>query len=243
MGKYKDRIGERVKQDLGAFLMEIYRRLYNHFGYRRWWPGESPFEVATGAILTQNTSWKNVERAIARLKEEGLLSPRKFVELTEQELAGIIKSSGFFNQKARRLRTLAEWWLKRVGNSLSPSSLMDTNCDGQRVLLDVLRGELLALKGIGPETADSILLYAFGLPTFVVDAYTIRALRRMGIPISNSYYEVKRLFEENLPSDPALYNDYHAQWVALGKTFCRSQPRCAQCPVQNLCSTGNKSSP
>jgi endonuclease-3 related protein len=211
---------------LAEKLEDIYRRLYRAYGPQHWWPGETPFEVMVGAVLTQATAWRNVERAIASLKRAGALTPEGIASLSEGELAALVRSAGFYRQKARRLRSLAEAVLRRGGVeaflSLPP---------------DRLREELLSLNGIGPETADSIILYAAGYPTFVVDAYTRRILHRLGILAVEDapYEEVKRLFEESLPPDPDLYGEYHALLVRHAKEHCRARPRCEGCPLAPLC--------
>jgi len=207
-------------------LPDIYRRLHDHFGYRNWWPGDTPFEIVIGAILTQNTNWHNVERAISNLKASNALSPEAIIALPDDDLKVIIRSAGFFNQKAERLKSICRWWLVRSG------SPVDTG---------TLRRELLAIKGIGPETADCILLYALGKPVFVIDAYTTRALARLGLSNGRVKYEQLRAwFQRQLPPDPALYNDFHAQWVALGKEYCRMEPKCLTCPLREICEYGKR---
>jgi endonuclease-3 related protein len=219
--------------DIEKRLMEIYCSLRGSYGPRMWWPvtpsgGISPeytggpvsaaqrFEVAVGAVLTQNTAWKNAAAAIENLNREGLLSPEKLKGIAEKELAGIIRPSGYYNMKAKKLKVLAGFF-----------------SGGHRVT----RESLLALYGIGPETADSILLYAFGRPEFVVDAYTKRILSRLALAEEyDPYAEVKRLFEENLPADPPLFQEYHALLVEHAKRHCRKNPLCAGCPISGLCS-------
>jgi len=213
-------------------LSKIYRLLLNHFNHRNWWPGDSPFEVMVGAILTQNTSWKNVEKAMANLKEAGVLSPEKILELSPSleskiNLPSLIRSSGYFNQKAKKLQTLSRWFLDRADGKVG--KLIDTETH-------ILREELLNLNGVGPETADSILLYAFERPVFVIDAYTKRIMFRIGITEEkSSYHDLQLLFESNLPRDIQLYNDFHAQFVALGHNYCRPKPICQNCPIQLHC--------
>ena len=198
--------------------------MFDALGPQQWWPGETPFEIIIGAILTQNTNWSNVEKAIKNLKVAGLLSPNGIYELSETELAQLIRPSGFFNVKARRVKTFINWLFSKHKGKLSNLFAGD---------LQILRGELLAVKGIGPETADSILLYAGNLPTFVVDAYTYRIFSRHGfIPEESSYDEIKSFFEENLPKDVKLFNEYHALLVNIGKTFCRPKKSCEQCPLK-----------
>lgn len=204
-------------------LMGIYRALLSEFGHRNWWPAETPFEVMVGAVLTQNTAWTNVEKAIANLKGEGLLCSRRLLRAGEQRVARLIRPSGYFNVKATRLKALVEWFCGRANGKVE--TLRDAPTDA-------LRGELLGLKGVGPETADSILLYALERPVFVVDAYTRRAFSRHGaFPPSVKYDGMRAFFEQRLPRDIALYNEYHALIVELGKTYCRPTPRCEECPV------------
>lgn len=197
--------------------------MYDKLGRQYWWPGETPFEVIIGAILTQNTNWSNVEKAIKNLKTAGKLSPKGIYELSEQELAQLIKPSGFFNVKAKRVKTFINWLFSKYGGDL------DRMFAGN---LHTLRGELLSVKGIGPETADSILLYAGNFPTFVVDAYTHRIFSRHElIPEESAYDEIKSFFEENLPVDVQLFNEYHALLVNIGKLFCKPKKICEQCPL------------
>ncbi len=204
-------------------LLKMHRKLSEHFGPLNWWPGETPFEIAVGAILTQNTNWSNVEKAITNLKSQGALAPKALYALPEQELARLIRPSGYYNMKAGRLRSFLRFLFERYGGSLRKMFLAPT---------DDLRVELLAINGIGPETADSILLYAGGKQTFVIDAYTRRALSRHGLIDGNEDYEdIRRLMEANLPRDVALYNEFHAQFVNLGKHYCRPQPQCEGCPL------------
>jgi len=205
-------------------LLRIYQRLYSAFGPQHWWPGETPFEVMVGAVLTQNTNWANVERAIARLKRAGLLEPGRLAGCPERLLARLIRPAGYFNVKARRLRAFMDWYRSRVGDR--PLTAL------RGVRTARLREELLSIPGIGPETADSILLYALGRRVFVVDAYTLRVLSRHGlIGPGASYDRVQRLFHEVLPRSTRLYNEYHALLVRLGKSVCRPRPACDRCPL------------
>jgi endonuclease-3 related protein len=213
-------------------LAQLYRVLLEAFGPQHWWPGETPFEVMVGAVLTQNTNWRNVERAIANLKAAGVLAPGPLSRLSEEELARLVQPSGFFRVKARRLKALMDWLMASTGGDLARL---------RRRPLARLRGELLAVPGIGPETADSILLYALGKPTFVVDAYTRRALLRHGlIGPRAAYDEVKALLESTVAgrvfarSRTPVLNEYHALFVELGKRFCRPRPRCAECPAARV---------
>lgn len=204
--------------------MGLYRRLLRRFGPQRWWPARSRFEVIVGAILTQNTAWTNVKHAIARMRAERLLTPERIDAAPHRTLATLIRSSGYYNMKARRLKQFTGFLLTRYGGSLP--RMFQTG-------LPKLRGELLGISGIGEETADSILLYAGNRPTFVVDAYTRRVLERHGlIRAGASYREIQRLFMDRLPADAALFNEYHALLVAVGKTYCRTTPRCDACPLR-----------
>ena len=206
---------------------EIFKRLFDAFGPQYWWPGESPFEVMVGAVLTQNTNWQNVERAINNLRQADLLEPRALADVPTEELEELIRPAGYFRVKARRLRSLLQLLIKQYDGS--PEAMFAAG-------LSALREELLAVHGIGPETADSILLYAAELPSFVVDAYTHRVFARHGwIGFDADYHELQDYFHGNLPDDVALYNEYHALIVNLGKHYCRkSKPKCEQCPLAEL---------
>ena len=207
-------------------LMEIFQLLLDRHGPRHWWPAETPFEVCVGAILTQNTNWGNVEKAIVNLKREGLLSPDALRDVDTERLAQVIRPAGFFNVKSARLKGFVAWLAERFGGSLERMFAGDWQ---------ELRRELLAVHGIGPETGDSILLYAGHKPTFVVDAYTKRIFSRLGIIApSASYEEVRSLFMDNLPADVLLFNEYHALIVEHAKSCCRTKPRCAGCPLCRL---------
>ena len=207
-------------------LLQIYQKMFEALGPRQWWPGETPFEVDIGAILTQNTNWSNVEKAINNLKTAGKLSPVGIYELSVTELAKLIRPSGFFNVKAKRVKAFINWLFSRYEGNLSKMFDQD---------LQILRGELLSVKGIGPETADSILLYAGNKPTFVVDAYTHRIFSRHElIPEESTYDEMKSFFEENLPKDVQLFNEYHALLVNVGKMFCKTRKVCEPCPLKDI---------
>ena len=203
--------------------MQLYRRLYRHYGDLQWWPGETPLEISVGAILTQNTAWTNVEKAIKRLKEAHSLNVAALARMSHSRLAPLIKSAGYFNVKARRLKNFLSFLQGRYGGSLRK---MFTQKPSR------LREELLSVNGIGPETADSILLYAGEKPVFVIDAYTKRILSRHGIlPYEESYDEFQELFMRQLPRSVTLYNQYHGMFVNIGKDFCRKRPLCASCPL------------
>ncbi len=208
-------------------LEEIYRRMLDHFGHQHWWPADTPFEIMVGAILTQNTNWQNVEKAIANLKEADLLSLPAMAALEKEELAEYIRPAGYYNIKAGRLQNLftmiAEQWENDLEYLLQqPAS--------------VLREQLLSVKGIGPETADSMVLYAAGQPIFVVDAYTHRILSRHGvIPENADYFQIQEVFMDSLKEDTTLFNEYHALLVQLGKDFCKkSKPKCGDCPLAGV---------
>lgn len=205
-------------------LLRLYDALHQRFGPQDWWPATTRFEVVVGAILTQNTAWSNVERALTTLRAHRLLTPARLGPVPLRHLARLIRPSGTFRVKARRLRAFV-WYLRdRYQGSLRRMS---------RAPLDALRSQLLDVSGIGPETADSILLYALGRPVFVVDAYTRRILSRHRLLARGAgYEEVRALFEHHLPSDPRLFNEYHALLVAVGKEYCRSRPRCGECPLR-----------
>jgi endonuclease-3 related protein len=204
-------------------FMQIHRRLYRHYGDLHWWPGDSPLEVSVGAVLTQNTAWTNVEKAIRRLKEARSLSVRALHALSQRRLASLIKPAGYFNVKARRLKNFISFLQGRYGGSLRKMFDQETRR---------LRSELLSINGTGPETADSILLYAGEKPVFVIDAYTKRIFSRHGIlPYERSYDEFQNLFMKQLPTDARLYNQYHAMLVNIGKDFCRKRPLCNLCPL------------
>ncbi len=207
-----------------TLLQELFQKMLEAFGPQGWWPGETPFEVAVGAILTQNTNWNNVARAIGVLKDHDLLEPRALHDLPEAELARLIRPAGYYNIKARRIKNFLNFLANHFENSLDQMAAAD---------LSALRPALLTIKGVGPETADSILLYALSKPTFVVDAYTFRILNRHGlIPEACAYEELRQWFMEHLPAQVDLYQEYHALLVRLGKEWCRPQPRCANCPVE-----------
>ena len=207
-------------------LTEIYQLLFDHFGPQNWWPGETQFEIITGAILTQNTNWANVEKAIANLKSAHLLTPEKLCHLNVSELAELIRPAGYYNIKAKRLKSFVSWLFHSYDGQLENLENLHT---------DRLRAELLAIKGIGRETADSILLYALGRLIFVVDAYTARvAVRHRLIEPDADYEQLRELFQSNLPQDSQLFNEYHALLVRVGKEFCRPKAQCSRCPLEKL---------
>jgi endonuclease-3 related protein len=202
-------------------LLDIYQRLLDHYGPQHWWPANEPFEVIIGAILTQSTAWINVEKAIHNLKAAGALTPELLQRLPKDELAGLIHPCGYYNVKARRLKAFAQWLWEQYHGDLD--KLFASN-------ISRLRQQLLTIYGIGEETADSIVLYAAGKPTFVIDAYTRRIISRTGLtPNNNNYSAFQALFMSNLPVDVSLFNEYHALLVRLAKDVCRTRPRCHQC--------------
>ncbi|RJO66484.1 MAG: endonuclease III domain-containing protein [Myxococcales bacterium] len=218
---------KRSKAAVRKRLLAIYDRLRIHFGHRDWWPGDTRLEICVGAVLTQNTAWKNVERAIANLKQAEALSVGRLLALPLDELAQLIRPAGYYNLKARRLRAVLEFLAANGGADFS--RFADWS-------LEAFRGQLLAVYGVGPETADSILLYAFDRPTFVIDAYTRRIFARLGLSEPDASYEnLQRLFMSALDTDAPLFNDYHAQIVALGHHICRPAPHCEACPLESLC--------
>jgi endonuclease-3 related protein len=214
-------------QSLGQVLLDIYRRLLARYGPQHWWPAEEPFEVIVGAILTQSAAWGNVEKAIVNLREANALSPKTLRQLSTPKLAALVHPCGYYNAKARKLKSFAYW----LGNHYNDN--LDKLFTGG---VDDLRRKLLAIHGVGQETADSIILYAAAKPSFVIDAYTRRVISRIGLaPDKNSYAAYQDLFMENLPPDAKLFNEYHALLVCLGKKVCRSRPLCPPCCLNSLC--------
>lgn len=215
-------------------LFSIYQALFKQYGPQQWWPADSPFEVMVGAILTQNTAWTNVEKSIIQLKSRCRLTAQSVGRLPQAELAELIRASGYFNVKAARLKNFCHWYLEQGGYDALKT--LDT---------DSLRNGLLSVNGVGPETADDILLYAFNRPVFVVDAYTHRIFSRLGFVDDAIKYELlRKTFELELSARQqgasidervALYNEYHALIVVHGKTLCRSRPRCEACCLAALC--------
>ncbi|MCX5696722.1 MAG: endonuclease III domain-containing protein [Candidatus Omnitrophica bacterium] len=204
--------------------LKIYKKLYAKFGPQHWWPADSPFEMMVGAILTQNTNWQNVERAIHNLKSHNALSPKKMHKINIRRLASLIRSAGYYNIKAKRLRSFLDFFLKVYNGDIRGMRAAST---------ESLRQGLLSVNGVGPETADSILLYALDKPVFVVDAYTRRVLIRHGLITEDSDYgQIQDLFMRNLKKDARLFNEYHALLVKLGKDYCLKQKaRCQVCPL------------
>jgi endonuclease-3 related protein len=226
IGRVAGPAGGRVPV-LHASLRRYYDVLFAAYGPQHWWPGRTAFEIIVGAILTQNTSWSNVEIAMRNLRREKLLTPSAMERMPLPRLAQLIRSSGYFRQKAKKLKCFVRFLGSEYGGSLNRMFRAPTA---------VLREKLLTVHGIGPETADAILLYAGRHPVFVVDAYTRRMLERHGLAEpTQSYEEIRQVFERSLPSDAPLYNEFHALIVRNGKEHCRtSKPRCSECPLHSL---------
>jgi endonuclease III related protein len=214
----------------GPFLViDMYVRLYDSFGPQGWWPGDGAFETVCGAILTQNTAWTHVEKAIDALKSADLLEPKKMAGVDEEALASLIRPAGYFHQKAKRLKDFSIWLIESWDGDLAKmfeSPVLTLRC------------QLLERPGIGPETADSMILYAGGRPVFVIDAYTKRIIKRVGLTKLEDYHELQKFFERNLPVDVELYKEYHALLVELGKRHCAADPtkaNCGGCPIGADC--------
>lgn len=207
-------------------LLQIYKLLLERFGPQYWWPGESRFEIIVGAVLTQNTNWANVEKAIANLRRAGVLNPRDLYELGPRELGELIRPAGYWRLKTERIRNLLQWLSEYYAGQLEALESVATS---------QLRQELLSIKGIGPETADSILLYAFEREIFVVDTYTARIVCRHELmEYGAGYEELQELFDSNLPADAELFNEFHALLVRTAKEYCRPRARCDGCPLESL---------
>ena len=208
-------------------LIEVYRLLFAHYGPQHWWPADTPFEVVVGAILTQSAAWGNVEKAIANLKKAGALNPVSLRQLPTDELAVLVRPSGYYNAKALKLKSFVERLGEAYHDSLEELFALD---------MPQLRNELLSIHGIGPETADSIILYAAHRPIFVIDAYTRRIIGKLGLsPSRDDYTAFQALFMENLPADEKLFNEYHALFVRHGKEACKKKPICDPCCLKDLC--------
>ena len=225
------------RAELAGLLGEVYNRLLDCYGPQGWWPAESPFEVIVGAILTQSTAWVNVEKALASMRDKGCWSFEAIAALPTDELAEIIRSSGYFNAKARKLQAFASHIIENYGGDLD--GMLDKE-------VSELRSELLSIHGIGEETADDIIVYAAGKPSFVMDSYTRRIVDRMGLTPEGrnpGYRAYQALFQDNLPGDTALFNEYHALLDHHAKVTCaKREPRCRECCLADLCPTGRESS-
>ena len=214
--------------------LQLFDILLTTFGPQHWWPGDTPFEVAIGAVLTQNTSWSNVEKAITSLKTANAMTATGLLALSASDLEQAIRPAGYYSVKARYLRTLALWVAQRAGGDLSTLASEDVGS---------LRSELLALRGVGRETADSILLYAIGKPAFVVDAYTRRIAARLDLlPENVTYDTTQQYFTTRLPEDAQLFNEFHALLVHLAKEHCRTKSVCPACPLEQRCPSADTSS-
>ena len=209
-----------------TMLHEIYKKLYEAFGPQHWWPGDTPFEIAVGAILTQNTNWGNVEKAINDLKRHNALSAKAIHEMPVSTLSKLIRPAGYFNIKAGRLKSFIQFFMEKYRGNMKRMKKDETY---------LLRKKLLGINGIGPETADSILLYALEKPVFVIDAYTRRVLSRHGIMEHDKPYEkFQELFHLTLKKNVRLFNEYHALFVRVGKTYCKKKnPLCDKCPLNH----------
>src|ERR1700680_1160327 len=227
--RHNPRVVTEVGADstIGPALMRYFEAMSQALGPMHWWPARTPFEVIVGAILTHNTSWTNVERPIANLRSARMLTPSAISKARLSRLAILVRPSGYFRQKAKKLKAFVRFLQREYRGSLK--RMFDTPTG-------ILRGKLLSVRGIGPETADSILLYAGNHPVFVVDAYTHRIFGRHGITDGKPEYEIVRaLFEGALPRDSQLFNEFHALLVNTGKNWCRKgEPRCAECPLGSL---------
>jgi len=213
-----------MNKRLSKELMSMYERLFARFGPQHWWPGRTKTEIAIGAILTQNTNWENVKKAIANLRRERLLDFNALDRMSAEQIAPLIRSSGYYNIKAKRLKNFIDFFQREYKGSWAKA---------KRESLPVLREKMLAVNGVGPETVDSILLYAMDLPIFVVDAYTKRLLaqHRLMTPDAD-YHAVQRLFMDNIPSDVQLYNEFHGLIVRAAKEHCHPKPSCQGCPLK-----------
>jgi len=207
-------------------IPEVYELLYSAYGPQDWWPADSPFEVIVGALLTQQTTWASVEKAIANLELAGLLDIHSLARADVGQVEELVRPTGFYRQKAGRIIGVTRYLADRYNGDLDAFFDRDTQ---------VVRAELLSLEGIGPETADSIMLYAGDKPVFVVDAYTHRLFARLGIVEGLSYHGMQTLVQLALPLDVRLFNEYHALVVAHAKRHCRSKPRCEGCPLLDAC--------
>lgn len=207
-------------------IERIYNLLYQEYGPQGWWPADTALECILGAILTQNTSWKNVEKALQNLKNLNLISADKLRLITQDELAELIRPSGYYNQKALKIKNFLRFLYDNYDGKIELLQNEDTT---------LLRDKLLGIKGIGPETADSIILYCAGKPIFVIDAYTYRIFSRHGIvPEQTNYHEMQELFMDALASDANMFNEYHALIVKVGKEHCKKQnPLCVGCPLED----------
>jgi endonuclease-3 related protein len=208
-------------------LLQLYNKLFNCFGPQHWWPAKSKFEIIIGAILTQQTSWKQVEKAIENLRKAHLLNPMTLSVEKIKSIENCVKPAGFYKQKARRIKKFSKYLIKKYSTV-------------NKFLKSVTRGELLELDGIGKETADSILLYAANKPTFIADAYTFRIINRVLGYNFKSYSELQKFFEDQIPRNVKLFNEFHALIIELGKNYCKIKPNCEKCPLNEECNFASK---
>ena len=228
------RAGDLNRGQTSQLLLKIYQRLYCRYGPQGWWPGEGALDVVIGAILTQSTAWSNVEQALLRLKGAGCWSLESIHQCPQEELAAIIRPSGYYNAKAKKLKAFAAYVYQNYDGKLAQM------LSGE---LATLRKELLSIHGIGPETSDDILLYAGGKPSFVIDAYTRRIIQRVGLVTEEQrigYLALQAIFHDNLPRDPELFNEYHALLDRHAKETCTKVPQCGKCCLNDLCATGRE---
>jgi endonuclease III related protein len=224
-GRRKAKAGDRLPRQARIDIPAVYHKLFAAHGKQHWWPGDSVFEIMTGAVLTQNTAWTNVAKAITNLKQAKALSPEVIAGAQPKRLAAWLRPSGYFNIKAQRLQAMCRWLIERGGVKKI-----------KKIPTSELRPALLAVHGIGPETADDILLYAFQRPVFVIDAYTRRIFTRLGLIEGSEHYETLRhLFENALATNVTMFNEYHALIVAHGKNICRKRPMCGSCRLADDC--------
>ena len=215
---------------MSSTTQKVFELLSRHYGPQHWWPGESPLEVMVGAVLVQNTNWKNVERAIEQLREANMMQPERMLALDVAELEELIRPAGYFRVKAKRLRSLMEFFTDEYGGSIDALRAADQQ---------TLREQLLAVHGIGFETADAILLYALDKPAMVVDTYTHRVFARHGwVSYETDYHQLQEHLASELPEDTQIYNELHALLVQVGKEHCRKTPRCESCPLAELLPPG-----
>lgn len=215
----------KVEEDIKEKLEKVYRILFNKYGKQHWWSADTKEEIIIGAILTQNTNWKNVEKALDNLRKNNLLNFKNLHKINEKELASLIRSSGYYNQKSRNIKNFVNFLFKEYKLNMDDLFMLDVNS---------LRAKLLEINGIGKETADSIILYVANKPIFVVDAYTKRIMNRIGFN-EDSYDTLQELFMKNLNIDARLFNEYHALLVKLGKEICKKEPFCKECCLNRVC--------
>ena len=221
--KSKDKHEVIAVQHADTKIKAVYEKLYQYYGPQKWWPADTPFEVMMGAILTQNTAWENVEKALNQLRP--FLKPHLIFKMNEEKLGQLIRPSGFYNIKAKRIKSFLAWFHQK-DFSLERLKSMD---------ISTLRNELLAINGIGKETADAIILYALDKPIFVIDAYTRRLFKRLGFTIPDEYDDFQKIFERNLDKKTGLFNEFHALIVIHSKRYCRKKPLCDQCFLKQEC--------